>query len=187
MWIGPNIEAEKVLTREYGLKNKKEIWKMNSQLKRYKDFAKKLIAVKTAQGEKEKKQMMEKLQRLGLINAGAKLDDVLSLDTKDIMERRLQSLVYRKGLARTMKQARQFIVHRQVMVGGRKITFPSYVVSQEEEAQLRFDPSSTLSKEDHPERISLSQGIQEEAEEIRKKPAKNKKDEEEPTENEKTN
>lgn len=155
-WNAENIKSEKELIKEYGLGNKKELWKMNSILKRYKDTAKKLIAIRTKQGEKERKQMMEKLQQQGLINAGAELDDVLSLEVKDILERRLQSLVFRKGLARSMKQARQFIVHRHVMIGDKKITFPSMVVSREEEGQITFDGNSPLSEEEHPERHLFS-------------------------------
>jgi len=176
-WDAEKIKLEKGLIKEYGLRNKSEIWKMGSVLKKYKDLAKKLIAVKTSQGEKEKKQMMDKLQKWGLIQVGAELDDVLSLDVKDIIERRLQSLVFRNGLARNMKQARQFITHRHVMVGDRKITFPSYIVSQEEEGQIKFDSGSSLSNEDHPERIDLSEGVREEAEKIKVKKSKEKEEE----------
>lgn len=167
-WIAERIEAERELTKEYGLKNKKEIYKMGSVLKKYKDIAKKLIAVKTAQGEKEKKQMLDKLQKQGLVKADASSDEVLSLEMKDIMERRLQSLVFRKGLAKTMNQARQFIIHRHIMVGDKKITFPSYLVAKDEEPLIRFCQSSSLSQEDHPERPSLQKEIKEEIKLIKK-------------------
>jgi len=171
-WVAEVIATEKELIREYGLRTKKEIWKMTSFLKKYKDQAKKLIADRTPQGEKEKQQMMQKLQELGVIQDGAELDDILSLEIKDIMERRLQSLLFRKGLARTMKQARQFITHRHVMIGSKKITFPSYLVPQQEETQLTFDSNSELNKEDHPERFNPLDLIKEEkiktAEEISK-------------------
>ena len=177
-WIASNIELDKELIKEYGLRNKKEIRKMDSVLKKYKDLAKKLIAVKTIQGEKEKAQMMDKLQRMGLIQPGSELDDVLDLQIKDIMERRLQSLVFRQGLARSVKQARQFITHRQIMVGSKKITFPSFIVSKEEESQLKFDPLSSLSQDDHPERIDINQDIKAEAKAVKKgkKTAKLKKE-----------
>ena len=118
---------------------------------------------------------------MGLIQAGAELDNVLDLNIKDVMERRLQSLVFRQGFARSMKQARQFITHRQIMVGDKKITFPSFIVSQEEESQIKFDPRSTLSQEDHPERIDPNQDIKKEAELIKKekKSSKLKKETEE--------
>jgi small subunit ribosomal protein S4 len=176
-WNAANIELEKELIKEYKLGNKKEIWKISSVLKKYKDLAKKLIAVKTAQGEKERNQMMDKLFRWGLIGEGAALDDVLSLNVKDLMERRLQSLVFRMGLSRSMKQARQFIVHRHVRVGNKKITFPSYIVSRDEEGQIQFDGQSTLSDAEHPERAILDK--KEKMEE--KKPEEDKKPKEKPS------
>jgi small subunit ribosomal protein S4 len=166
-WVKGDIDLEKELKRDYSLKNKKELWIMSSVLKKYKNLAKKLIAVKTKQGEKEKAQMLDKLNRLGLIQKDAELDEVLGLDVKDVLERRLQSLVFRKGLARTMNQARQFITHRHVMVGDKKITSPSYIVSQEEEGMLKFDGKSALEDEEHPERVNLAKEIKEEAEKIK--------------------
>lgn len=167
-WKAENIALEKELIKEYGLKNKKEIWKMHSVLKKYKDIAKRVIAVKTKQEIKEKKQMMEKLYRLGLINQEAELDDVLGLEIKDVMERRLQSLVFRRGLARSMRQARQFIVHRHIKIGNKKITFPSYLVLRGEEELITFDKNSPLSREDHPERIVKVTETKEEEEIIKK-------------------
>tara|TARA_Y100000310_G_scaffold313150_1_gene361150 strand:+ start:725 stop:1372 length:648 start_codon:yes stop_codon:yes gene_type:complete len=151
-WNKTRIDAERELKFEYGLPNKKEQWKMSSVLKRYKTLAKRLIADTTKQGEIEKAQMMEKLQKFGLLQAGAHLDDILSLEVKDIMERRLQTIVYKKGLARSVKQARQFIVHRHISVGEREVTFPSYLVSLEEEPLVGFRSISALKNEDHPER-----------------------------------
>ena len=169
-WDAENIKLEKELVREYGLRNKKEIQKMISILKKYKGIAKNLITDKTKQGEIEKNQMMDKLQRLGLIQTGAALDSILDLEIKDILERRLQSLVCRKSLSRSMNQARQFITHRHVMVGSKKITSPSYLVSCEEEAQIGFDTKSTMHQEDHPERINPAEGIKEELAATKKKP-----------------
>jgi len=158
-WKAEDIESERELLKEYSLGNKKELWKMKSILKKYKNLAKELIAVKTEQGEKEKQQMMDKLQRWGLIGAESELDDVLGLQIKDILERRLQSLVFRKGLARSMKQARQFITHRHIMIDDKKLTFPSAIVSWEDEEKIKFDGHSSLSDEDHPERVSLEKEV----------------------------
>ncbi len=153
-WSKQAIETEGQLRKEYGLKKKKEIYIASSFLKKYKDIAKRLIADKSAQGAKEGVQMMEKLQRIGLLQAGAKLDAVLSLELKDILERRLQSLVCRKGLAKSMNQARQFISHRHIMIGNKEITSPSYVTSLQEEAGLAFQERSALKSSDHPERMT---------------------------------
>ena len=168
-WNKNAIEQERILTKEYGLTNKKEIYIATSFLKKYKEIAKKLIATKTAQAEKEKKQVVEKLQKYGFLQVGSSLDQILGLETKDVMERRLQSLLFRKGFARSMKQARQFVTHRHVIIGKKQITSPSYMLTLEEESSLTFKPTSNLASADHPERINLAQQkIHEEAETVRK-------------------
>lgn len=155
-WNKVAIETERQFCKEYGLVKKKEIYIANSFLKKYKDIAKRLIADTTAQGAKEGQQVIEKLQRLGLVQAGAKLDHVLSLELKDILERRLQSLICRKGLARSMKQARQYITHRHITIGSKEITFPSYLASLQEEALIAFRERSPLKSEAHPERQPIA-------------------------------
>jgi small subunit ribosomal protein S4 len=165
-WNLSIIEEERVLVKEYGLGKKKEILIARSFLKKYKNIAKKLISNETAQSAKEKEQVMGKLQKLGLLTAGADLDDVLSLSVTDLLNRRLQSVVFRKGLARSMKQARQFITHRHVKVGGKEITAPGYVVSLEEESGLTFKENSALSDEEHPERAIEQKQVQKEKEAI---------------------
>ncbi len=154
-WNKTAIETERVLVRDFGLKNKQEILIANSFLRRYKIIAKRLIADKTAQGNKEKSQIIGKLQKYGFLPQEAELDQILGLGLKDVLERRLQSQVIRHGLARSMKQARQFITHRHILVGKKEITSPSYLVSKEEESLLSFKIQSALSGEDHPERVKL--------------------------------
>lgn len=152
-WQKERILKEQELVREYGLKRKYEIWKMSSILKNFTSQAKNLITAKTTQSEKERSQLLKKLSSLGLINQNAKIEDVLSLTLKDVMERRLQTLLYRKHMARTIKQARQFIVHQQVAVGDKKITAPSYLVPLTEENGIQFAPGSAFIDTNHPERI----------------------------------
>lgn len=125
---------------------------MTSQLTTFADQAKRLIAASGDQADKERKQLFGRLERLGLLAAGSTLDEVLSLKETDIMSRRLQTVLVNKGLARTMKQARQFIVHKHVMVDGKIVTTPSYLVPVAHEASITFVGTSTLAKEDHPER-----------------------------------
>ena len=152
-WQKERIDEEKELIKEYGFKNKQEIWKMGSLLRNFSNQAKKLSALKTEQNEKEKIQLLNKLKSLGLLQEAADLDDVLELSLKDISERRLQSVVFRKGLARSMKQARQFITHEHISVSGKKISSPSFLVSKDQEGQIGFAPDSDLTDEMHPERI----------------------------------
>lgn len=151
-WQKERIEEEKVLSKEYGLKNKKEIWKVYSLLRTFLKLAKKLSASSGSQAEKEKKQLLDKLHRLGLIEKTAGLEDALDLKVKDLMERRLQTLLVRKGLARSIKQARQFIIHKHIMVDKKKMSVPSYIVRRDEENMISFSAGSKLAADDHPER-----------------------------------
>lgn len=151
-WEKDRIEEEISLKKQYGLKNKKEIWRINSKLKGFKDQVKKLNAMFGEQAEKEKDQLRKKLLSLGVIKPGMTFDDVLGLQTRDLMERRLQTILYKKRLARSIQQARQFIIHRHIMVGNKKITVPSYLVKVREEDLITFDERSELSDPTHPER-----------------------------------
>ena len=156
-WIRASIESEKIVTKDYGLVKKKEIHIANSFIKKYRDIAKRLIATRTIpQAQKEKGQILGKLQDLGLLPAGAELEQILGLELKDVLSRRLQSVVYRKGLARSMKQARQFITHRHVMVNDQEISSPSYLVTLAEEGAVAFKQRSALADAEHPERVILA-------------------------------
>jgi small subunit ribosomal protein S4 len=150
-WQEQRMIAESALVKEYGLKRKKEIWKVNSLLKRYFGQAKTLIGSEKATTEEDNRQFIRKLASLGVLKSTSKVDDALNLSLKDLMERRLQTLVVRKNLARNMLQARQFIVHEHIAVGNKKITVPSYMVSVEEEPLVRFADDSQLKDPTHPE------------------------------------
>ena len=150
-WSAPRIAVEKELIKEYGLRNKKELWKMGSMIKRFRDQGKRLIADTTDQGIKEKNQLLTKLSKLNLVQSDA-IEDVLNLTINDILERRLQTFVYKKNLSNTINQARQFIVHGHIGIEGKKVNVPSYLVLKDEESLIGFLPKSDLSSEEHPER-----------------------------------
>ena len=174
-WIQQEIDEYRQARQDYGLTKRKELLITNSFLKKYKDIAKRLIADTTAQGQHEKEQMLTKLTKYGLLSAGARVDDVLSLQTKDLLERRLQTMVVRKGLARSFKQARQLIVHRHILSGSNEITSPSYLVPVDEEANLSFKVSSSLAQADHPERVNIAKPIVEKPKRPAKKDEKKRK------------
>ncbi|MBW2983644.1 30S ribosomal protein S4 [Candidatus Woesearchaeota archaeon] len=171
-WQKSRIDEEKTLFKEYGLKNKREIWKMNSILKKFYEQAKKLTTIQTKQSEIERAQLLAKLYSLALLEKDSKLEDVLTITLKDIMNRRLQTLVFKRNLARSVKQARQFISHNHVYVGGKNITSPSYLVSRDEEASINFGTGSALSNPDHPERAVEEKKPAKKEEEKKKSPKK---------------
>jgi len=152
-WQKLRIEEERPLMREYGLKNKLEIWKASSLLSDFKNRAKKLVASSSAQSAIEKTQLMTKIAGYGLLSADAVLEDVLGLTLRDILELRLQTNVFKAGLAKTVNQARQLIVHNHICVNGKKITVPSYLVHQAEKGTISYSADSPFLDELHPERI----------------------------------
>ena len=80
------------------------------------------------------------------------MGDVLALKVEQQLDRRLQTQVLRKGLARTPKQARQFITHGHIAIGGQRVTVPGYRVTREEEPEIGYYEVSPLTNEVHPER-----------------------------------
>ncbi|MBN1544740.1 30S ribosomal protein S4 [Candidatus Woesearchaeota archaeon] len=153
-WQRARIEEEKQLMQEYGFKNKTEIWKMGSFLREATAQAKKLVTLSGPQADKEKELLLERMRRYGLLSPEAALDAILSISLRDVLERRLQTIVYKKNLANSMKQARQFITHAHVCIGDKLVTSPSYLVPLKEEGQINFRARSRLSDPEHPERVA---------------------------------
>ncbi len=152
---GERIASESGLVATYGLKNKEELWKAQSELRNLRREARKLLGRTqgdaTAAGQ-EAQEFLARLKRIGVLGDEDELDDVLSLEITDLLERRLQTIVYRKGLANTARQARQFISHGHIVVEGARVQRPSYTVTVAAEDTVSFDGSSPLADELHPER-----------------------------------
>ena len=157
-WKASRIEEEHGIQAQHGLKNMREIWKAKSQLRRYRRQAMRLIGAAdtdSGHGKREMEGLLASLNNKGLIASDAILDDILSLGTEDILNRRLQAPVYYKGLATTMKQARQLVNHGLICVGEQKVTIPSYPVSRDEEELIKYHPSSELNNPEHPIRKAI--------------------------------
>lgn len=134
-WDKERIKEEKEIMKKYGLRRKKEIWKAQSILRNFRRRARELLA---SPDEKAKQELLNRLYRLGLVEKHATLEDVLKLNVEDILERRLQTFVYRKGLAKTLKHARQLIVHGHIAVNGKRFPFPSALVRREWEDNIGY-------------------------------------------------
>jgi len=152
---GERIAEEADLVTQYGLKNKEELWRAQSELRSYRREARNLLG--RTQGDPEAaaaegEEFLARLKRSGILGADDGLDDILSLDVTDVLERRLQTVAYRQGVGNTADQARQFIVHGHVRVGESRVTIPSYTVDLSEEDRIEFDDSSPLADDLHPER-----------------------------------
>ena len=165
-WKADRIEEEHAIKKNHGLKNMKEIWKAKSQLRRHRRQAMRLIGmVDTSEGhgKREMEDLLRSLHHKGLIASDADLGDILSLSTEDVLNRRLQAQVYYKGLACSMKQARQLVTHGQICIGDQKVTIPSYPVTRDEEELIRYHPRSKLNDENHIIRQTIL-GVRESAE-----------------------
>jgi small subunit ribosomal protein S4 len=127
------IDEENVLKDKYGLKNKKEIWKADAAIGRIRNQAKKLITSE----EDEKNAFVERLKKKGF-NIES-IADALALDKEDLLKRRLQTVVHKKGLTTTAKQSRQLIAHKHVSIGDQIVNVPSYHVSLDEEGLIKLN------------------------------------------------
>jgi small subunit ribosomal protein S4 len=124
------IDEENIISKNYGLKAKREIWKSKAVISRFRKLAKKLIGAE----EEEKKAFFEKINKMGIVVSD--ISDVLELTEKDLLERRLQTIVFKKKLATTPQQARQLIVHQHILVDGKVVDVPSFIVTRELESKI---------------------------------------------------
>lgn len=129
---------------KYGLRNKREFWKMRTMLGNWRRIARQSRTLSKERAAEVQETLSKKLIRLGVVGPEARFEDVLSLTVEDLLKRRLQTLVFEKGFAKTIYQARQFIVHGHIQVVGKKIDAPSYIVKKEEEDFIGYAPSSPL-------------------------------------------
>jgi small subunit ribosomal protein S4 len=158
-WQALRLAEEVGYVKTYGLRNKREVWKAQSMLRKYRRSAMKLLAEIT-EGELSghdrqiADDILNRLKRYSILSTEGTLDDILALDTKNFLERRLQTQVYRQGFASTIRQSRQFITHGHISIDNKKITIPSYIVSIDDEQKIEYYTNSPLQKKEHPQRLA---------------------------------
>jgi len=155
-WRSDILEEELKLLGQFGLRNKHELWRHKTMLSKTRGIARSLIGKTPEERVKMENELLTRLKKIGILDETAALDNVLDLSIEDLLERRLQTIVFRKGLARTIFQSRQLITHGHVTIGNRRVTVPSYTVSKEEEEKVMYSPQSELTNETHPLRQALS-------------------------------
>jgi len=72
-----------------------------------------------------------------------------------LLEMRLDNVVYRMGLAKTRNQARQFVTHGHVRINGRKMDIPSYVVNVKDEVSMKPKMAKTAAYKHVLEEVKL--------------------------------
>lgn len=137
-WSSQRIKEENKIRAEYGLKTKTEIWRIETLLRNFRSQARELIGSKRKDAEQRKRLLIGKLARLGILKENSTLEDVLALETRDLLERQLQTIVFKKGFARNAKDARQSILHGHVKLCGRVHTAPRTLVKSEDEETIMY-------------------------------------------------
>lgn len=143
-WIKERLMKEIELVGRYGLRNKRELWIAETIARTYRHRARALLALPEDVREREFKKLISKLAKLGVLSENSTLDDVLSLTGEHFLQRRLQTIVYKKGLAKTIHEARQLITHGHIAIGTRRVTSPGYLVTVDEEPLVGYAPGSPI-------------------------------------------
>jgi len=155
-WRKDILQEELKLLGQYGLRNKHELWRHKTILSKTRGIARSLISKTPEERARMENEQLTKLKKIGILQETAVLDNVLDLTIEDILERRLQTIVFRKGLARTIFQARQLITHGHITIDNRRITVPGYMVAKVDEPKVMYSPESAVANQAHPLRTGLS-------------------------------
>ena len=148
MYEAARIKEENQIVEKYGLKNKREIWKSAAKINYYRSRAKALARAPM----EEQKNLFGKLTALGIkVNS---ISDVLALKIENLLDRRLPSIMFKKNLAKTTKQARQMVVHKNVLVNGNVVNTPSYIVPVSEENSITLKVKIKKPKVEAPKEIA---------------------------------
>jgi small subunit ribosomal protein S4 len=136
IWTTDQLNSELYIVGSYGLRNKRELWRAQTEVARLRNQARALLAVPSELRQHKEEQLLNFLNRQGLINESASLDDVLNLKIEDLLDRRLQTIVMKKSGLKSPHQARQMVVHKHVSIGDRFVNIPGYLVKKEEESRI---------------------------------------------------
>jgi len=144
-WRRAQIQDELKLIGDYGLRNKRELWRYRTEISRIRGMVRSLLAKTEETRLKTEKDILLSLKRLGVLSEEATLDDVLDLDVTDLLDRRLQTLVGKSGMAKSMHHSRQLISHGHVSVGGRLVTVPGHMIRRDQQPEIKLvAPTATV-------------------------------------------
>ena len=131
----------------YGLRNKREVWRIQLTLAKLRKAARSLLTLSESDPRRqfEGDAIIRRIVKLGLLKENErKLDYVLGLTTNQFMERRLQTLVAQRKLAYSVHHARVMIRQRHIAIGKQLVNIPSYLVRVSSEQHIAIAPTSVF-------------------------------------------
>lgn len=133
------LDQELKLCGEYGLRCKREIWRVQYMLSKVRKAARTLLMCDSKDPKRlfETPPLIRRLKRYGLLtDEENSLDDILKLTTQIFMERRLQTKVFKLNLAKSIHHARVLIRQRHIRVGKQVVNVPSFLVRTDSEKHI---------------------------------------------------
>merc|ERR1711928_57475 len=150
--------SEMKLIGEYGLRNKRELWGLINMTNTIKKRARDLL-ITTNQKDfivcgrallaylLKIKVFGDDVELITKEEITKNLERILDLDVSCFLERRLQHRVFELGLASSVHHARKLINHRRIMVDGRIVNKPGFIVDGEAEAKIELKEAKNKKKE----------------------------------------
>ncbi|MHA1481749.1 MAG: 30S ribosomal protein S4, partial [Candidatus Thorarchaeota archaeon] len=130
------FEQELEFVGSYGLRNKRELWRHSTKLSNFRRNARNLLALDVSERGQLEGELVQKLISQGMLQRDSLLDNVLDLTIEDVLERRLQTIVFRKGLACSIYHARQLVTHGHIALDGARVSTPGRIITIGEEDRL---------------------------------------------------
>jgi small subunit ribosomal protein S9e len=124
---------------QYGLKNKREVWRVQYILARIRKAARDLLTLEENNPKRifEGEALINRMIRIGVLEKDqAKLDYVLALTVNKFLDRRLQTLVFHSKNAKSLHEARSLIFQRKVGIRRQIVNIPSFIVRKENESYI---------------------------------------------------
>jgi small subunit ribosomal protein S4 len=136
MWSKERIDEEHNLKSEYGLRNMKELWAAKSELRRVRSNVRKVLSMQVP--ESVGRDTISRLANYNIVKPDATLDSILVINIHSMLDRRLQTIIFKKGMSRTQNQARQLITHGFISINGKRVTSPGYLVTADDESNIAY-------------------------------------------------
>ncbi|KAK0584016.1 hypothetical protein LWI29_006557 [Acer saccharum] len=139
------LDAELRLVGEFGLRCKRELWRVQYALSRIRNAARELLTLDEKNPRRifEGEALLRRMNRYGLLDETRnKLDYVLSLTVENFLERRLQTIVFKSGMAKSIHHARVLIRQRHIRVGRQVVNIPSFMVRVDSQKHIDFSLTS---------------------------------------------